>query len=117
MPQAQWTCSVDVTRSRQPHQRLYDRRAWHRIRARQLIQEPLCRLCKEIGIDEPAAVADHIIPHKGDWNLFFDAGNIQSLCIAHHNSAKQQIERLGFSTQIGKDGWPIDSTHPVNRNA
>jgi 5-methylcytosine-specific restriction enzyme A len=117
MAQAQWTCSVDVTQSHRPYQPLYNRKAWPRIRARQLVQEPLCRMCKEIGLDEPATVADHIVPHKGDWDLFFDAGNIQSLCITHHNSAKQQIERLGFSTQIGKDGWPIDSTHPVNRNA
>jgi 5-methylcytosine-specific restriction protein A len=106
MAQAQWTCSVDVTQSHRLHQPLYNRKAWPRIRARQLAQEPLCRMCKEIGIDEPATVADHIIPHKGDWALFFDAGNIQSLCSSCHNSVKQRIE-LGTLNPIGVDGWPV----------
>lgn len=61
-----------------------------------------------------ANVVDHINAHKGDRALFFEAGNLQSLCAWHHDSAKQQQERLGYSTQVGLDGWPLDGNHPAN---
>jgi len=30
-------------------------------------------------------------------------------------SIKQEMERYGYSKQIGEDGWPVDANHPVNR--
>jgi 5-methylcytosine-specific restriction protein A len=38
-----------------------------------------------------AHATDHIIPHKGDLDLFWDSDNWQSLCERHHNakSAKE----------------------------
>jgi 5-methylcytosine-specific restriction protein A len=74
-------------------------------------------MCQESGITEPATVADHVIPHKGEWFLFFDAGNLQSLCKRCHDSVKQQSEKIGFSQQIDEDGWPMDQRHPVNQQA
>ncbi len=40
-------------------------------------------------------VADHIRPHRGDPDLFWDEGNLQCLCAPCHNSAKQKEERAG----------------------
>jgi len=28
---------------------------------------------------------------------------------------KQGIEKLGYSKQIGLDGWPVDPAHPANK--
>ncbi|WP_312009777.1 HNH endonuclease [Bradyrhizobium australafricanum] len=55
---------------------------------------------------EPAKVADHIKPHRGNAELFFDPNNLQSLCAACHDSTKQRIElgQVGF----GSDGWPLE---------
>lgn len=75
-------------------------------------QEPMCRICFGAGIYEPGTIVDHIKPHRGDAELFFDPANLQSLCKLHHDSAKQQEERLGYSTQIGMDGRPVDPRHP-----
>lgn len=89
-----------------PYEKLYGRKAWPRIRKRQISKEPLCRMCKANGIDVPARVVDHITPHKGDWNLFFDAANLQSLCFFCHDSTKQRME-LGTLRTTGNDGWPV----------
>ena len=61
-----------------------------------------------------ATVVDHIIPHKGDSDLFWDESNWQSLCKRCHDSFKQKEEKQGYSNAIGHDGWPLDDKHPVN---
>jgi 5-methylcytosine-specific restriction enzyme A len=95
--------------------RLYDKKEWHRRRRLQLKIEPLCRFCKKEGRVVAARHVDHIIPHKGDVHLFWDEGNIQSLCVTCHNKVKKQIEINGYTTIIGEDGYPMDDNHPVNR--
>jgi 5-methylcytosine-specific restriction enzyme A len=42
--------------------------------------------CEKTGRIEAANVVDHIIPHRGDMELFWDADNWQSLCRAHHDA-------------------------------
>jgi len=37
-------------------------------------------------------VVDHIIPHQGDYALFWDVSNWQGLCYRHHNSDKRRAE-------------------------
>lgn len=73
----------------------YKTAAWQRLRARQLRREPLCRMCRARKEITAATVADHIRPHRGDMQLFFDENNLQSLCAPDHNSAKQRLEKSG----------------------
>ena len=40
-------------------------------------------------------VLDHIIPHRGDYPLWKDPDNLQSLCATHHNGTKQREELRG----------------------
>jgi 5-methylcytosine-specific restriction endonuclease McrA len=87
---------------------------WQRRRKAQLRAEPLCALCLKEGKAEPAKVADHIRPHRGNWNAF-RLGELQSLCQDHHNSLKRTTERRGYDPTIGPDGFPSDPTHPVYR--
>ena len=73
--------------------------------------------CKQCGWMARASethklVADHFIPHRGDWVLFADPANLRCLCDTCHSAGKQQEERLGFSTEVGLDGFPIDPAHP-----
>jgi len=42
-------------------------------------------MCLAMNRQTPATVADHIIPHTGDSNLFWDVDNLQSLCDRCHN--------------------------------
>lgn len=70
-------------------------------------------MCKREGIITPATVCDHVVPHRGDEHLFWH-GRMQSLCAPHHDRTKQREERLGYSDEVGQDGWPIDASHPAN---
>jgi 5-methylcytosine-specific restriction protein A len=72
-------------------------------------------MCFEEGRIQAASVVDHIIPHKGDLVRFSSYVNTQSLCKLCHDSTKQIIEKRGYSTKIGSDGWPIDPKHPANK--
>jgi hypothetical protein len=82
------------------------------MRAHQLEIAPFCRMCAAKGLAVPAQVADHVIPHRGDPRLFW-YGALQSLCTSCHDSRKTPSERLGYSTEIGLDGWPVDPNHPI----
>jgi 5-methylcytosine-specific restriction endonuclease McrA len=86
---------------------------WRRVAKYQLRDHPLCAFCLKRGRVTPASVADHIEPHKGDQDLFWN-GALQSLCKLCHDSAKAQQEKRGYCTDIGMDGWPIDPLHPAN---
>jgi len=56
---------------------------WTKARHMFLNRHPLCELCER---PVPATVVDHIIPHKGDQNLFWDETNWQALCETCHNT-------------------------------
>ena len=65
-------------------------------------------MCGQEGRVKAASVVDHVIPHKGNEALFFDAGNLSSLCKACHDRHKQSEERTGKAKPvIGLDGWPV----------
>ena len=55
------------------------------LRPAQLFREPFCRECARRGVRTWATVVDHVKPHRGDWWLFIDPQNHQSLCERCHN--------------------------------
>jgi len=59
---------------------------WRKARKRYLAANPLCRECEAEGRVTPATEVDHIIPHNGDMDLFWDEDNWQGLCKPHHSS-------------------------------
>lgn len=62
------------------------------LRPAQLLREPFCRECARQGLRTRATVVDHIRPFRGDWVLFVDPANHQSLCKHHHDqkTAREQ---------------------------
>ncbi|HEY7413843.1 MAG TPA: AAA family ATPase [Ktedonobacteraceae bacterium] len=91
----------------------YHSAAWGRRREYQLRTEPLCKLCLEKNKIVPARVADHVVPHRGDYNSFV-LGKLQSLCVECHQVAKRRYERIGFLPNVDENGWPTDPNHPTN---
>ena len=55
------------------------------LRPDQLMREPFCRECARHGKRVQATVVDHITPFRGDWALFIDPANHESLCETCHN--------------------------------
>jgi 5-methylcytosine-specific restriction protein A len=84
---------------------------WQRRAKAQLVEQPLCVFHLEKGVVVPGVVADHITPHKGDWNAFW-LSPLQTLCLNCHVSGKKYLENRGFRSDIGEDGLPVDQKHP-----
>lgn len=65
---------------------MYRTREWlDDLRPTQLLREPFCRECARRGIRTLATDVDHIEDHKGDWVVFTDRNNLQSLCHSCHS--------------------------------
>lgn len=64
---------------------MYQTPEWQALRSDQLLREPWCRECAKHGVRTRATDADHIVDHKGRWDVFTDAGNLQSLCHSCHS--------------------------------
>ena len=69
----------------------YDTAFWLRRRRLQLLAHPLCKMCASRGAVTAACIVDHVVPHKGNWNLFA-LGELQLLCKHCHDSRKRPIE-------------------------
>ena len=71
---------------------------WRKVRNNFIKANPLCVICFAKGLIVPANVVDHIKPHKGDKNLFWNEDNYQSLCKPCHD-AKTAKEDGGFGNR------------------
>lgn len=58
---------------------------WRKVRLSYLRENPLCVECLKKEIITPATIIDHIEPHKGNRELFWDKSNWQPLCKMHHD--------------------------------
>ena len=77
--------------------RLYDKRRWHRVRARKLARNPECEGCEE----QPSRQVDHITPlDKG--GAPYDPANLMSLCIPCHTE-KTGCDKIGRQWVMAKD--------------
>lgn len=68
---------------------LYNTARWKRMRKEFLQAHPFCERC-----GQPATIADHITPHRGDAALFYSEANLQALCQACHS--RKTLEENGF---------------------
>lgn len=96
------------------HHHLYNDRKWRAKRLAQITAEPLCAYCLRMSLTTAATVADHVVPHRGDIDLFW-TGELQSLCKLHHDSTKAREENGGWDSAADVNGFPIDPNHPANR--
>ena len=75
----------EYNRTSRPFKHLYNTNRWKTLRKQFLREHPLCEECKKNGVVEAATVVDHIKPHQGDEELFWDQNNWQSLCKQCHD--------------------------------
>lgn len=87
--------AVVVPVRRAPWRKWYSTARWSRLRmdvlqsAKFTCQRPGCG---RIEADTSKLVADHIRPHRGDPDLFWDRRNLQCLCWSCHSRDKQRDE-------------------------
>lgn len=75
----------DYNKTSRPFKYLYNTSRWKTLRKQFLREHPLCEECKKNGVAKAATVVDHIKPHQGDEELFWDQNNWQSLCKHCHD--------------------------------
>ena len=87
-----------------------------RRRSKQYLAEnPLCRMCTAAGRTSLATVTDHVEPHRGDPEKFWDEANWAALCKPCHDGAKQELEKSGTLRGCDVHGVPLDPGHHWNR--
>ena len=88
---------------------------WQKYRVWFLRQHPLCCYCEQIGRLTAASVVDHIVPHRGDMELFWNMDNHQPLCKSCHDSVKRREEATGKRPGCDAGGNPVDPNHHWNK--
>lgn len=72
---------------------------WTRAAKAHLAEHPLCRYCETGAFGPPriagATLVDHLYPHGGDQQLFWDRRWWVSSCTPCHSGPKQRVERRG----------------------
>ena len=63
--------------------KLYGKR-WQAARAAWIATYPLCVECERQGRTTAATDVDHITPHRGNMERFWDVSNWQALCASCH---------------------------------
>ncbi|MFZ5736322.1 MAG: HNH endonuclease [Pseudomonadota bacterium] len=83
-----------------PWKRWYKTSRWAALRLTIFLRDHYtCRRCTKLEGDTSRLVCDHIKPHRGDERLFWDEGNLQTLCKSCHDSAKQAEEQSSLHTR------------------
>lgn len=75
-----------------PWRRLYHTQRWADLRMSVLTTDPTCRACAADGYVTASTDADHIVPHRGNLELFWDRANLQGLCASCHAKKTQRGE-------------------------
>ncbi|MBB5227404.1 HNH endonuclease [Treponema ruminis] len=78
------TIFTQRTKSREYHN-LYQSARWRKTRREFLRENPFCIKC-----GQPSEIADHIIPHRGNEDLFYDKNNLQPMCWKCHSAKTLQ---------------------------
>lgn len=69
---------------------LYCSQQWITLRDKTLQQNPICQKC---GVNKATEV-HHVIPHRGDLNLFYDSNNLMALCHdCHTEETRKEIQQ------------------------
>lgn len=91
-----------ITRANAPWRTWYSLARWKRLRMETFSRDSFtCRMCGRLEGNTAKLVADHIKPHRGNATLFWDRGNIQTLCAAPCHAQRKQAEEQQTRHQKG----------------
>ncbi|MCP5016293.1 MAG: HNH endonuclease [Ketobacter sp.] len=88
-----WVKPIEVRRTtarvynltKRENQKFYNSRHWRKAAKLHKKNNPLCIDCMAQGVVKAVEITDHIIPIKQGGELYCQS-NLQSLCIACHNT-------------------------------
>ena len=94
---------------------LHQSGAWRKFSLTFRRANPLCEYCLAQGRVKACQEVDHIIPHKGDPELFWMDGNYQALCSDCHKRKRREEVRpqdIPLSVQC-KPAWMLVISGPI----
>jgi 5-methylcytosine-specific restriction protein A len=77
--------AYDMNRRDPESRRFYSSKAWRKMRALVLAEEPLCRDCSKAGRLELAVHVHHEVEYRQAPELGLERSNLTPLCLACHN--------------------------------
>ncbi len=89
---AQRKKDYDKQRDQSPWRKWYRSARWYSIRDYHKAKHPWCVECQKGGQLVEWTQLDHIVPHRGDYELFWAASNRQGLCDLHHGQKTRRGE-------------------------
>ena len=93
----------EYNRNNRDYKYLYNTARWKKLRIQFLANHPLCEECKRNGVITSSEVVDHILPHRGNKELFWDEGNLQALCKeCHDRKTAKEDGRWGIKGKVYK---------------
>lgn len=91
------TDGLDIERSRASGatKHWYNLARWRKLRLATFVRDRFrCQMCGRAEGRSSKLVCDHVKPHRGNEELFWDENNLQTLCKSPcHDKHKQMIER------------------------
>ncbi len=84
------------SRAAEPWRNWYSLKRWLVLRREVFVRDLFTgqmQGCGRVVGDTSKLVADHKAPHRGDPRLFWDEGNVHTLCTWCHSSLKQAEEK------------------------
>lgn len=82
---------------------------WDKASAAFRCGNPLCIGCLALGWSTSTEVTDHIEPHRGDAEKFWNPANWQPGCGWHHAKVKQRLETMFAMGEIAVEDLKLDS--------
>lgn len=77
---------------------LYQTARWRKLSSSFLIENPICVECGNLS-----ECCDHIIPHRGDVDLFWNSANHQALCKqCHDKKTRAEMTEARRNAQPGR---------------
>ena len=74
---------------------------------------PLCLGCEAMGRVSVTEVVDHVVPHKGSAELFWDQSRWQPACRFHHDVVKQILEAMFARGAVGEADLWLNSSKAI----
>lgn len=80
------------------------RKDWEKLSKDFLATHPFCVACYKKGILTKSTETDHIIPHKGNIELFYDVRNLQALCKSCHSKKTNSEDTIRYKRYLQNRG-------------
>jgi 5-methylcytosine-specific restriction protein A len=91
----------------------YDAR-WKAAAAKFKRAHPFCLGCAALNRKVATEVVDHVVPHMGDQEVFWNKAMWQPSCRWHHDVVKKKLEILFLRGTIAADALWLDSGAAVS---